>query len=222
MKRKASEWYLNINTNEKFPRGDKATLDHVRQLIKNCIDAVKNNGDKEKWFSELRTKIHDMDLYKWLSAVLVKKSKVLEPEGLREIIDGPDKDLFPFDIAADAEALWNRWMGGDIDGSLLRGIVITKTVTDTGAKNTSYRIEAGYPKKRSANVVGTNSLMNGQWWPQRICALRDGAHGAMEAGISGQAEKGAFSIVLSHGQYADEDHGEVCPFPHPPPHLPMI
>jgi len=44
--------------------------------------------------------------------------------------------------------------------------------------------------------------------PFQICALRDGAHGEIEAGIHGQAGKGAFSIVLSSGGYADVDEGD--------------
>ncbi|KIM98050.1 hypothetical protein OIDMADRAFT_168505 [Oidiodendron maius Zn] len=211
MRKEVTEWYLNINMKEKFPRGDKATLDHIRQLITNCIDATKSNGNTEKWFSELRTKIHEMDLYKFVTPILVKKSKVLEPEGLLQIFDGPDKDVFPWDIAADAEALWLRWMGGDLDGFLMRGIVATKTVNEEGVKKTAYSIDKQW-KKRSANVPGPNGLINGQWWPLRICALRDGAHGASEGGISGQTDKGAYSIVVSKGEYADDDNGETLEY----------
>jgi hypothetical protein len=208
-RRMASEWYQNIDTREKFPRGDKATLDHVKVLIKNCIDAAKNNGDTERSFSELRTKIHEMEVYKFVTPILVKKSKVLEPEGLLQIFDGPDKSLFPWDIAADAEGLWQRWMGGELDAFLLRGIHTTKGILQSGARRISHRIDKAYTQKKSANVVGNNNLMNGQWWPSRICALRDGAHGEQEGGISGQAGKGAFSIVLSYSQYGDQDRGEV-------------
>lgn len=212
MRQKSSEWYESIDTKAKFSRGDKAQLEHVKQLIKHCIDAAKNNGDTEKWFSQLRTNIHDMEGYRWVTPVLVKKSKVLENEGIPQIFDGPDSHLFPWDISADAQSLWGRWMSGDIDGFILRGIVITKTVSDAGKKRTTYSIEDPYPARISGNVPGKNYLMNGRWWPLRICALRDGAHGAMEAGISGQAEKGAYSIVLSDGkvsEYPNEDHGEV-------------
>lgn len=44
--------------------------------------------------------------------------------------------------------------------------------------------------------------------PLQICALRDGAHGEIEAGIHGQMGKGAYSIVLSSGGYADIDEGD--------------
>jgi hypothetical protein len=209
---KSTEWYDNIDMTAKFARGDKAMLEYVKQLIKNCVDAAKNGGDKEKWFSELRNYVHDMASYQFLKPVLVKKSGVLEEDGLPLIFSGPDKDLFPWDIASDAAELWGRWITGDIDGFILRGIVITKTVTDKGKKHTSYSIQNPYPLKRSANVPGSNHLMNGQWWPMRICALRDGAHGAIEAGISGQADSGAYSIVLGASKsndYQDKDDGDV-------------
>ena len=48
--------------------------------------------------------------------------------------------------------------------------------------------------------------------PFQICALRDGAHGEIEAGIHGQTGKGAFSIVLSSGGYADVDEGDTIQY----------
>lgn len=50
---------------------------------------------------------------------------------------------------------------------------------------------------RNCNVVGHNGIAIGTWWPYRICALRDGAHGATMAGIAGSVSDGAYSIVVS-------------------------
>ena len=50
---------------------------------------------------------------------------------------------------------------------------------------------------RPCNVFGHNGLTVGQWWPYRICALRDGAHGATQGGIAGSVEIGAYSVVVS-------------------------
>ena len=205
-----SEWYLNTNMNQKYGRSDLQTISYVKTIIKNCIDAVKNDGQPERYISELRTKLHEMEFYEFLSGVLIKRSKVLESEGLLQMFDGPDKDVFPWDLAADAEALWLRWMGGDLDSSLLRGISTTKGILQSGMKRTSHKLEKDYMQKKSANVIGVNNLVNGQWWPSRICALRDGAHGEQEAGIHGQTGVGAFSVVVAAGGYADKDHGEVC------------
>lgn len=48
--------------------------------------------------------------------------------------------------------------------------------------------------------------------PLQICALRDGAHGEIEAGIHGQVGKGAYSIALSSGGYADVDEGDFIKY----------
>lgn len=60
---------------------------------------------------------------------------------------------------------------------------------------------------RSCNVFGHNGLTVGKWWPYRICALRDGAHGATQGGIAGSAKDGAYSVVVS-GDYDELDRDE--------------
>ena len=50
---------------------------------------------------------------------------------------------------------------------------------------------------RPCNRFGHNGLAVGQWWPYRICALRDGAYGATQGGIAGSAKSGAYSVVVS-------------------------
>lgn len=47
-------------------------------------------------------------------------------------------------------------------------------------------------------------------WERRADCEVIGAHGALEAGIHGQTDDGAYSIVLSSGGYADKDRGEAC------------
>jgi hypothetical protein len=76
-----------------------------------------------------------MEFYPFLTEVLIKKSKVLEAEGLLQIFDGPSQDTFPWDVQSDAEALWRRWIDREFDGHLMRGIEILRGVTDKG-KNT--------------------------------------------------------------------------------------
>lgn len=207
-----SEWYQRISTDKKtsnaLNRGDVQTVTYVRTLITDC---VKTRESKD--FFYLRKRIHEMEFYAFLNGpmagALIKKSKILEPDGLIKIFNGPKKAIFPWDIAADAEALYLRWMGGDLDPDLMRGIKVSKGVLHTGKKRTSYSLKKTNTKKRCSNTIGSNNLINGQWWPLRICALRDGAHGAQEAGIYGQEGKGAYSVVVAAGGYADRDNGEV-------------
>ena len=75
---------------------------------------------------------------------------------------------------------------------IMRGIVIA------GGARRTYLLDRNYrPEPRDCRVVGHNGLVVGDWWPLRICALRDGAHGAMQAGIAGSSQIGAYSVVVS-------------------------
>ena len=56
-------------------------------------------------------------------------------------------------------------------------------------------------QKRPANVVGHNGISIGQWWPFRVCLIRDGAHGASQGGIDGGEKSGAYAIVVAGGEF---------------------
>lgn len=56
-------------------------------------------------------------------------------------------------------------------------------------------------QKRPANVVGHNGISIGQWWPFRVCMIRDGAHGASQGGIDGGEKSGAYAIVVAGGGF---------------------
>lgn len=209
-----SDWYENINVNVKFSRGDFQAIRYVVELINRSVDALQNNGEnKEKLIAELRRKIHEMEFLPFLSfpsgGAIIKKSRILEGKGLPQIFDNEDGVAFPWDIKTDARALYQRWIVGDTDCHLLRGVETTKGVLKSGMKRTSYKLDENFPFKKSSNCVGENGLVNGQWWPSRICTRRDGAHGETEAGIHGQTGRGVYSIVVSQGGYADEDKGQV-------------
>lgn len=212
--RKVPNWYADTNMREKHSRGDLQTIAHVRDIIKRCL-AVRSPDEEEtlkKHFVDLRLQIQRMRFYEFLSKIIVKKSRILEEDGLLQIFDGPEQHKFPWDIRLDAKALWLRWTVGEFDGHLLRGIIVTKGVLSTGAKRTSRKLDKDYTDRRSPNVVGSNDLVNGEWWPLRICALRDGAHGEVEGGIHGQTGKGAYSVVVAEGGYADNDNGATIEY----------
>ncbi|SZF01916.1 unnamed protein product [Blumeria hordei] len=204
-----SEWYKNINMKEKYKRSDEVTVSHIKDIISNCIESYYQGHNPS--FSELRTQIHNMELWtpEWIKGVLLRKTGILENKGLVRIIEGPDADIFPWDIRDDAKALWMRWIVGDTDGSLLRGIVNVKRKFDNNHPGTSRTVDNTYTWKRAWEVIGNNGLTNGQWWPLRVCTIRDGAHGDLEAGISGKLGEhnieGAYSIVLADGGYEDQD-----------------
>ncbi|CAG8948892.1 hypothetical protein HYFRA_00002016 [Hymenoscyphus fraxineus] len=215
---KRSDWYGDLETKKTLAKDDLESITITMDIIEACLEA--NCGkEREVLFSDLRTRVHAMEFFAFLTpngpnesndfaASLIKDSKILEEGGLPEIFGGSRSDIFPFDIRADAEALCARWMGGDLNPHLLRGVDSSKIVLLSGIPRVVYTIQKDYLFKKASNVFGHNNLVNGQWWPQRRCALRDGAHGEVEAGIWGQTNVGAFAICIAHGGYDDRDNGD--------------
>ncbi|KAF2839340.1 hypothetical protein M501DRAFT_934149, partial [Patellaria atrata CBS 101060] len=151
----------------------------------------------------------------------LRKARILHNEdGLPQIFDKEfNKGCeFPWDIKADAEMLYNKWCSQlaylkVVDVDLLRGIETKKSTgrieTKKSVGRNSDSIAKGYAGKVRADVFGHNGLINGQWWPTQLCAVRDGAHGSSQGGIAGKSGVGAYSIVISGGsQYQDRDEGE--------------
>ncbi|TEY71140.1 hypothetical protein BOTCAL_0100g00020 [Botryotinia calthae] len=70
--------------------------------------------------------------------------------------------------------------------------------------------------KKDWNHFGHNGLTVGDCWPRQMAALRDGAHGAPQAGIVGDKEQGAYSIVISkHYEGFDLDLGDTVHYSAP-------
>lgn len=193
---------------EKHSRSDVETVKYLGTLIRRRQD-LPRDSNPDRLYSEIRQRLHQMEFYDFISGVILKKSKVLDDtRGLAAIFDENSSHAvhYPWDIRADAESLYLRWMHGITDPHLLRGITTARKTTN-GTKRTTHKLDAAYEHRRSCNHVGPGELQNGQWWPLQVAAMRDGAHGEIEAGIHGKPEKGAFSVVLSGGGYADEDEG---------------
>ncbi|TGO62908.1 hypothetical protein BCON_0016g00010 [Botryotinia convoluta] len=71
-------------------------------------------------------------------------------------------------------------------------------------------------KARDCKIYGHNGLTVGDCWARQIAALRDGAHGAPQAGIVGDVEKGAYSIIISkHYEGFDLDEGDTIEYSAP-------
>ena len=194
------DWYENINLNQRFSRADLETLRYLTTLIKTC-ETADRTGDVQTSFERLRNRLHSMEFYNFVSGVLIRKSRVLEEGGLEAIFEN---SKYPWDIRADALSLYRKWRNGILDPHLLRGIDTKK-----GKNFVSRSFDRAYQSRKSCNHAGAGNLVNGQWWPLQICAMRDGAHGEMEGGIHGKHGEGAFSIVLSGGGYSDVDEGNV-------------
>lgn len=78
-------------------------------------------------------------------------------------------------------------------------------ISTTGRENPTKSLVLN-PAARSRNpkVFGHNGIKVGKLYLRQMAALAQGAHGASQAGISGTAEDGAFSIVVT-GRYSSLD-----------------
>lgn len=94
------------------------------------------------------------------------------------------------------------------DTGIMRGILTVSNANGRAVRKLDKRFT------RDFKSFGHNSIRIGQWWPYQVCALRDGAHGAMQGGISGSVNDGAYSVVLAGGlshagdEYQDRDNFE--------------
>ena len=201
-------WLRDVDVNrDRLNRGsDVAHLYHVRDVIGKYKKA-STIQERAKYLDDIRICIHEYE-HKKVDEILVKKSKLLESHlGLPLLFM---TDEFPADIRGDAKALYLKWCRRDFDPDLLRGIDESKNIGKGDKSRLVSKFDKNYASRLSAAFFGTGDLVNGQWWPNRLCALRDGAHGSSESGIYGPpGEKGAASIVLSGSHYDDEDKGDV-------------
>ncbi|TID23563.1 hypothetical protein E2P81_ATG03128 [Venturia nashicola] len=73
----------------------------------------------------------------------------------------------------------------------------------------SYKFDP-YFSRPNFNVFESNRCTVGDWWPQQIAVVRDGAHGHIMGGIAGAPNEGVWSIVISGGYKGlDEDRGDT-------------
>ncbi|QSZ30292.1 hypothetical protein DSL72_004814 [Monilinia vaccinii-corymbosi] len=88
------------------------------------------------------------------------------------------------------------------DHSVMRGMYLN----ENGVASIYPGTKAIFKKK--FDRYGHNGLTVGDCWPSQLTALRDGAHGASQGGISGDKTLGAYSIVISsHYEGFDLDEG---------------
>ncbi|KAL2039354.1 hypothetical protein N7G274_008022 [Stereocaulon virgatum] len=208
-----------LNNRVNLHRGNLQALKHFRTLVSEAeVKCAKQ--DIPEVFENLRTRLHVMEFYGFLSEpdaeVLIQQSKVLDNDAglpavcFRSTLTGL---RYPIDIRLDCRALFFRWKNGDYDPHLLRGITSTTSKKQDDKSTRHHRVDPNYPFKIDCSYFGPGELEIGQWWPMQLCAMRDGAHGEMEAGIHGKIEQGAFSIVVSGAGYLNIDNGnslEYC------------
>jgi hypothetical protein len=116
---------------------------------------------------------------------MVRSQRTLD--ALTELVRAGNALRIPQDIILEAQSLRARWLRSDFDKALMRGIASSSTINRDVVRGKikrtgGWRLEENYRHRINALVIGHNGLTIGDWWPLQICAMRDGAHGEMEAG----------------------------------------
>ncbi|KAK3620030.1 ubiquitin-like with PHD and RING finger domains 2 [Elasticomyces elasticus] len=191
-------WYQALQVVQRRGNADEASASPLIESLKDYT------------FQKIRDSLHKL-MFEKVSGQLLRNRRILhDQDGLPQIFDKKHSGdvVYPWDVVADAEELYNKWCLQDFETDLLRGIVRGAPAS----KNVERRVDSideKYKGRASWIFHGNGLLLNGQWWPTQLTTVRDGAHGAMIAGISGAAGEGAYSCVMSSGHgYEDEDHGE--------------
>lgn len=203
------EWYQALKKDKKRTR-DAGGAERLLQALKGYITRAKKehemNEDPKEAQNKARQTLHQL-AFEGVDEKLLRNNNMLHGEnGIAQIFDLEFSGEVPwaYDIKSDAEELYNKWCRKDFETHLMRGIQVGTT-----SNGGSDKIMPNYDKKLNAHFHGDGHLLNGQWWPTQLTALRDGAHGVSQGGICGRAGEGAFSVIMSGGHdYPDEDHGD--------------
>ncbi|KAF7192725.1 E3 ubiquitin-protein ligase ORTHRUS 2 [Pseudocercospora fuligena] len=204
--RQPPEWYSKLKAITKRDTGH-GNVQVLLERLKGQIGKIKKlprgaKAERKASMNELREIIHKVFFIEVTPQILRNLRMLHNNDGLPQ----------PYDLKADAEELYNKWCARTFEIDLLRGIMVGKPKTAKD-KGSSDRLNAKFPKVPS-NYYGNGRLLNGQWWPTQLTALRDGAYGSSQGGIYGETGKGAYSIVMSGGvdkagnKYPDVDEGD--------------
>ncbi|EMC93824.1 hypothetical protein BAUCODRAFT_74823 [Baudoinia panamericana UAMH 10762] len=89
---------------------------------------------------------------------------------------------------------------------IMHGVARKTPIGNTTGRRVSDVFDDRYrDERRDPKVFGHNGIEVGQWYPTQLFACFHGAHGHLQAGISGDADSGAYSVVVS-GQYEELDN----------------
>ena len=166
----------------------------------------------------MRDNLHQLEFYDFLSdnrnaKNLIDQSRLLENDAFSAVYEDNFPSLiFPVDIRLDCQALYRKWTSSNYDPHLLRGITTKQGSNKDGRNFRHHVLDKDYKFTVPCSYFGSGQLVIGQWWPLQICAVRDGAHGEMEAGIHGKTNEGAYSVVVSGGGYANIDRGDTIEY----------
>jgi hypothetical protein len=193
-------WYKKLNFMNSRDRNQSTTapvLENLKDEIKRAQDPRKmsNVATTNAVFDKLRRLLHTVP-FQLVTEQLLRNNRLLHnDDGLPFLFD--KKMELPYDIRADAEELYNKWCQKEFETDLLHHISRGGPGEPQGKIDPTFR--------KSSKFFGNGLLLNGQWWPLQIAAMRDGAHGETIKGISSGSE-GAYSCIISGGQDSPYDN----------------
>ncbi|KAM0720166.1 hypothetical protein Q7P37_004302 [Cladosporium fusiforme] len=218
-RRAPPDWYNRLpkpNTRQ----GNQGDIDVTLSRLKVCIAKLKAQSDggkklQEADYNAIRDRLHTLTFLEVDAKLLRAHYMLHEATGLPVLFDSVE---VPWDIKADAEELYNKWSTGEFETDIYRGITRGKMGRKDKAKlneSSADSLQEGSKRFRlmEPKQHGNGRLLNGQWFPSQLAALRDGAHGSSQGGITGSAGEGAFSVILAGGMdpsgrpYPNEDRG---------------
>lgn len=194
-------------------RSNLISLNQVPYLIRR-LEACSTFEGRLEILLAIRNHLYKMEHYSFVDNVLLNASTVMSlTKGLPRLFGDVEisRIEIPPDIKTDAKAIYSRWAEGDFDSDLLRGIRLQKRVNARRGLGThaTRSLIKDYDRLVACDYEGEGKLHNGQCWLYRICLIRDGAHGEIEAGIYGTQQKGCLAVVIAEGKYCDIDRGET-------------
>ncbi|PPJ54801.1 hypothetical protein CBER1_04054 [Cercospora berteroae] len=216
------EWYSKLSISTKRGAGT-SNADTLLQRIKDQITKLKKSGPNVhnlKEMNELREMLHEAPFLAMgpAGAQLVRNKRMLHNDGgLPQLFDdrhaGSMAGHWPWDVKSDAKELYYRWCSKNFDDNLLHGIITSQKGKHAEDDRSADQVDKTC--QVSSKYIGNGKLVNGQWWPTLLCALRDGAHGDSQSGISGETNVAAYSCFMSGGKnhiYDDKDMGDVVEY----------
>ncbi|CAK1357169.1 hypothetical protein CB0940_11687 [Cercospora beticola] len=216
------EWYAKLSASTKRGTGT-SNADTLLQRIKDQISKLKRSGpnvNNLKEMNELRDMLHEAPFLAMgpAGAQLVRNKRMLHnDDGLPQLFDdryaGSMAGHWPWDVKSDAKELYYRWCSKNFDDNLLHGIITSQKGKHAEDDRSADQVDKTC--QVSSKYIGNGKLVNGQWWPTLLCALRDGAHGDSQSGISGETNVAAYSCFMSGGKnhiYEDKDMGDVVEY----------
>lgn len=210
--RQQPSWYGALQpVHKRIENG--ASVDPLLKGLKAKISSgksAKHLQARQQAFNEIRRPLHEL-MFQTVNEKLLRNNSMLHNDrGLPQLFDERYSDGvdWPFDIKSDAKELYYKWCNRVFETDLLRGIIPGGGKSGSNDRS-SDKLDPKWPYRISPEFMGNGQLVNGQWWPTQLAALRDGAHGSSQGGIYGKTGHGAYSCIMAgNHEYGGQDDGD--------------